>query len=201
MSNANFWKKTDRSGDCWIWTGARNLRGYGVHSIARRQHLAHRLSYQFSKGPIPSGMGVLHQCDTPACINPAHLFLGDQAANMADCAAKERTTSTINAQIVRSIVRARLNGESTYRIAANHGIDQTTVSLIITGKHWKHLVEPHLPALRKVKCVRADAKVTPAIAADIRKRLAQGEMGKDIAVLYGISRARVSEINTGKAWR
>jgi hypothetical protein len=29
-------------------------------------------------GPIPSGFVVLRLCDTPNCISPFHLFLGDE---------------------------------------------------------------------------------------------------------------------------
>lgn len=33
---------------------------------------------------------VLHTCDNPACINPAHLYLGTSKDNMQDQLARER---------------------------------------------------------------------------------------------------------------
>lgn len=91
-----FWEKVvvHESG-CWLWTGATDEKGYGVMSVendfALRETLrAHRVSWLAFKGDIPDGMSVLHRCDTPRCVHPEHLFVGFQAANMADMREKGR---------------------------------------------------------------------------------------------------------------
>jgi hypothetical protein len=56
---------------CWIWTGAMRNHGYG----AIGDNLAHREFYQHYIGLIPDGMHLHHRCDTPLCVNPAHLQL------------------------------------------------------------------------------------------------------------------------------
>lgn len=79
--------------ECWLWTGWHDADGYGklaIPSPSRSQLLAHRVSWEIHHGPIPAGKCVLHRCDTPSCINPAHLFLGTQADNMRDMHAKGR---------------------------------------------------------------------------------------------------------------
>lgn len=87
-------KKTD--GGCWLWIGSTNKvkpgSGAGQIRIKGRKNpvLAHRISWEIHKGPIPEGMNVCHSCDNPPCVNPDHLFLGSQSDNLKDMFAKGR---------------------------------------------------------------------------------------------------------------
>lgn len=74
-----YWARVDRSGDCWIWQGHVNHKGFGVTSFAGKHWSAHRLAWHHEVGPIPRGMQVCHRCDVPACVNPSHLFLATAA--------------------------------------------------------------------------------------------------------------------------
>jgi hypothetical protein len=85
-----FWPRVDRSGDCWEWRGGRIPQGYGAVWINGQNHPAHRVAWELTVGPIPPGLMVLHRCDNPPCVNPAHLWLGTQADNMADKVRKGR---------------------------------------------------------------------------------------------------------------
>jgi hypothetical protein len=81
--------KTDT---CWIWTGT-TTNGYGQIAMGSRpQHRfrAHRLSWMLHFGDIPAGLEVMHTCDEPRCVRPAHLRLGTHKENMADAATKGR---------------------------------------------------------------------------------------------------------------
>jgi hypothetical protein len=80
-----------RIGKCWIWFGSKDPCGYGRFLFDGKNRTTHRVSWLIYKGDIPDGLQVLHRCDTPSCVNPAHLFLGTQKDNMQDCKRKGRT--------------------------------------------------------------------------------------------------------------
>jgi hypothetical protein len=79
----------DPSG-CLLWTGCSIRDGYGRFRVGEIKVLAHRFAWEMVYGAIPDGMFVLHTCDVPACVRIEHLWLGDNAANMADKVAKGR---------------------------------------------------------------------------------------------------------------
>lgn len=75
---------------CWEYQGHRNNQGYGRTRRKKKLWRTHRLSFTLAYGPIPNGLDVLHECDNPPCINPAHLFLGDDDDNARDRERKGR---------------------------------------------------------------------------------------------------------------
>ena len=90
---ATFWSNVqfgETENDCWEWKAARMPRGYGVITVDKQRWLAHRLAYTWERGPIPDGLFVLHQCDNPSCVNPAHLEIGTQTDNMQQAAMRNR---------------------------------------------------------------------------------------------------------------
>lgn len=89
---ARFWPKVHvvESG-CWLWIAATGYNGYGVFNLNGRLEGAHRTAYRLSHdGDVPAALDVLHRCDTPACVRPDHLFLGNAKLNAADMVSKGR---------------------------------------------------------------------------------------------------------------
>jgi hypothetical protein len=147
-----FWEKVDRSAGpegCWVWTAATNPRGYGVIGVSvpkRASMLASRVSWELNVGPIPEGMHVLHNCpgaDNPACVNPAHLWLGTQADNSRDASNKgqircgdARSDTCLTGEQVREI---RARGINAAEAAREYSVSQTTAYRVIHRRTWKHL--------------------------------------------------------------
>jgi Pectobacterium phage endonuclease len=145
-----FWPKVAKgpgADDCWIWTASKVKDGYGGFRQGKLAgRLAHRISYITANGPIPAGLHVLHRCDTPACVNPAHLFLGTHQDNVADKLAKGRqargTTSgraKLSDDQVREIRALRELGHTYESIARLFGITWSGARLVALRLSWRHV--------------------------------------------------------------
>lgn len=128
---------------CWLWTGPTRT-GYGVFYVGSKNRSAHRISYEAFIGPIPKGMHILHSCDNPGCINPAHLRPGTVKENMADREARRRRsvrgeqigTSKLTYQDVLDI---RNSKEKPAVLAKKYGVHPCHIWVVRKGKAWKHV--------------------------------------------------------------
>lgn len=127
---------------CWLWLG--ELVGklqYGRCEVGGRRLLAHRLSWEVFNGPIPEGVLVLHECDTPTCCNPDHLFLGSHQDNIDDRVSKGRSCRGERSPSARitseQAAQIRCSGDSLRALAAQFGISAKTVFDIKHGLKWK----------------------------------------------------------------
>lgn len=69
-----FWARVDKNGDCWLWTGQKQLAGYGVVKWDGKGRRAHHIAWELERGPRPSlDLELDHLCRVRACVNPAHL--------------------------------------------------------------------------------------------------------------------------------
>ena len=90
---------------CWLWSGGVTPFGYGRLTVKNRVWLAHRLAMSLT-GRDVEGWCVLHQCDTPACVNPNHLRLGTRGDNAEDAVRRKRAGYTCSREEFRRAVRA-----------------------------------------------------------------------------------------------
>jgi hypothetical protein len=159
-----FWAKVNKTGGgCWLWMGMPDDKGYGHLRVEGKKTLAHRISWKLHNGCIPAELFVLHSCDNPSCVNPAHLFTGTQVDNMKDMAQKGRgrgamgdrngmrlypenvlrgeanPRSKLSEETVRQIFRSVRSGATYRHVAQGAGVSCGTVSDIINGRAWKHL--------------------------------------------------------------
>lgn len=144
-----FWESVDQSpgfgpnGDCWEWTKGRLESGYGRLSIGTGEVKAHRFAYALAFGEVPVGMMVCHHCDHPPCCNPAHLFAGTNADNMADMASKGRSLQGVRhhkSKLTDDDVRTiRTDSRMQIELAEVYGVTQGLIGMIKRREIWTHL--------------------------------------------------------------
>lgn len=132
---------------CLLWMGGTNEHGYGIIGLGTREQgtdRTHRVSWRLHRGEIPPGANVLHRCDTPACVNPAHLFLGTLSDNSRDMVTKGRDFRPDNrgerakwrklcSDAVRDIRTRRMSSTSFARL---YGVSKSAVCEIWRGRTW-----------------------------------------------------------------
>lgn len=139
-------------GDCHIWIGSLNNKGYGQLQLGRvlGMRYAHRISWVMANGDLPSEILVLHRCDEPRCVNPEHLFLGTAKDNTADMVRKGRHAwkrgtrwQKLNATDGTRICDLRAAGCTQQEISDWFGVSRPLISMILAGKiiHSAHLVQ------------------------------------------------------------
>lgn len=178
-----FWEKVDKAGPtrvlelgpCWLWLGTL----YGNFQYPRmwdgyRTLGGHRFSWELQCGPVPDGQLVLHKCDTPACTNPQHLFLGTVLDNVRDRDLKGRTCQGAK-QWQRAHPERRMFGDR----------------------------NPSRLHPEKLKRGEANprSKLTEQLVRRIREMRMDGFTQGEIAKSVGVCQTAVSSVVLGKTWR
>lgn len=153
-AEVRLWDHVDKSpghgpdGNCWVWTAHRNRDGYGrvgVEGPRGATELAHRVVYRSAYGAFDPILLVCHTCDNPACVRPDHLFLGTEADNMQDMAAKGRGVGgrgELNGSArlsERDVLAIRQDQRPIAEVAKHYGVARSTISLIRARGRWRHL--------------------------------------------------------------
>ncbi len=149
-----FWRFVKKTPGCWEWTGrSKSKKGYGQIGSGGKggaHVLVHRLSYTIHRGPIPEGMVVMHLCDNPSCVNPAHLKAGTQSENIKHAVESGRKalpdlpvfhgTEHHMAKIDENAVRdIRASGKKTSALAEEYGLSYSSIQRIRKRLLWKHV--------------------------------------------------------------
>lgn len=179
---------------CEYWPWSANRKTYTAISVNFQKVRAHRWVYEQVHGPLPARTGrgatgtlVLHSCDHPPCVNPAHLSAGSALQNAQDASRKGRLPGVPHDVRYKlsddDVVRVRTAfslGVSQSKLAQQFGVSISTVNSIVHDR------------------TRVTAAVYTRISeSDIIKirRLAKASVRLGtIAKAWGVSRTLVSEV-------
>lgn len=149
-----FWAKVDVRGpdECWLWLAGVGGGGYGRISDGEGGHVAaHRVSYEIANGEIPDGLHILHSCDNPPCVNPAHLRVGTAKDNVADAISRGRMVipgnrgernpaAKLSADSVHSMrVEYDASSVTAVELADRYGVSLATVNDVVHRRTWAHV--------------------------------------------------------------
>jgi hypothetical protein len=141
-----FVDKSGGIGACWPWTGPLDRKGYGRFQTVHGTCTASRMAFMLSAGPLASDRHVCHKCDNRSCVNPAHLFVGTCAENLADMRQKGRHhhgSRHTQAKLTEADVLAIRYDDRHYAIiGSDYGVARATISCIKLGRNWKHVGGP-----------------------------------------------------------
>jgi HNH endonuclease len=133
----------DLNSGCWLWPGSVNEHGYGMIRLNRTLTKAHRFFYEHLVGPIEAGMDLCHRCDTPACVNPAHMFVGARLDNMRDCQKKKRIavgSKLPQAKLTEAaVIEIRRGGKSDAAFGRQFGVSSPTILSARRRHSWNHI--------------------------------------------------------------
>ena len=144
-----FWSRVRKTETCWIWTGGTTRQGYGTcwTGTHTRSH-ASRVAYEITYGTIPNDLFVLHICDTPICVRPDHLFLGNAADNIHDAIQKGRARLSrlgeLNAKHKLTkenvlFIRSQKYIVPALVLAKTFSVSRTSIYAIWNNNTWKHI--------------------------------------------------------------
>lgn len=202
VNAGNFWSLVEKGDGCWLWQGRKGPFGYGHFTVAKLRtgpvH-AHRVAYVLAHGAIPARRCVLHTCDNPPCVNPAHLRLGTHRDNMRDASAKKRTRyqkprvchhcgDTVIGQCTPC--HDRMVAVHRQRVIAAVRAESRNVFFDFYHAH----IAPNMPTTFAELVARSDMRRATVVARFFGLYGYAPAFGENIAADFGITRERVRQL-------
>lgn len=140
-----FWSKVSRDtpSKCWFWHGWVDSNGYARFDIAGYSYKASRIAYFLLTGIDLKDNLACHSCDESECVNPHHIWPGNDGANARDMALKGRATRgernpccKLTENKVREI---RASVDSGRDLAIKYAVSDATISMIRNNRIWQYV--------------------------------------------------------------
>ena len=151
-----FWDKVDKRDpeECWKWTGEVGTRGYGrlrKEGATKSRWTASRLSLLIHQPrEVTKKDFACHTCDNPICVNPTHLYWGNNSTNqkdivergnrkMPESVGEKNGFSKLTEGDVIQIKKLIEQGVPNTHIGREFGVTHSNISSIKRGLSWTHI--------------------------------------------------------------
>lgn len=122
---------------CWLWLKSANPK-YGVFvltnkTLGKKYISAHRFSCEVFHGPS-LGRNALHKCDNTLCVNPDHLYWGNQSKNYEDSVKRGKRFFKLSSFQIQEI---RTSNEKDGILAVKFGVSRGLIRLVRKSNSWR----------------------------------------------------------------
>ena len=190
-----FWSRCQVKNECLEWSGSVSNSGYGVfHKF--KYFYTHRMSYKLCNKD-PSNNHICHTCDNPKCVNPNHLFLGDDKANLSDMSNKGRNRKTDNTHVnatltAQQVQQIRTSDDSNEYWAEKFEVTSSCISLARSGVTYTHVGGDTKGSPRnKPKLSESQVRVIRLSTRPVR----------ELSRVFSVDRQTINKIQDGKSYK
>lgn len=221
-----FWSKVSiQDNGCWNYDhGFQWERGYPCFWFEGKTWRAGRFAlWLFAGSPPENKPHALHKCNNPQCVNPAHLYWGDEKDNYEDMKKDNPASAHFKAQFQKghvqfwngnrvlteiqvSYIKRLCEAKYTDReIARWYGVAHNVIKNIRLEKTFKY-VEPCTIRRFEGNLKKPDPSMAGRRSLnshdvrDIKKLLKEGRPKNEIAKIYNVCQPTIHKIMLGKRW-
>lgn len=142
---SRFMSYVEIKGECWIWKGATDIKGYGIFFFKKKTCFAHRISLILHNKitKFTPGLVVRHSCKSKSCVNPNHLSEGTQSENAqdkrrdgTDMSGDKCHFSKLNWKSVSEIRKKYLQNITQHTLSKEYDVSVSCIHSIVNNKSW-----------------------------------------------------------------
>lgn len=169
----------------------------------RFRGLAHRLILEAFVGPCPEGMECCHNDGNPTNNRLSNLRWDTRQGNVNDTVAMDRVPRGSRSKLARfteddlaEMIRLRQERVPIKEVAARFGTNESYVSSLVSGRHWKHVPRPEPQRL-----IPSNSQLNREIVDEIRRLRSSGVSVREIAARTGIKAHTVHSVVYYRVWK
>lgn len=161
----------------------------------------HRYIYEMKYGKIPKGLFACHKCDNRVCLNPEHIFLGDNKDNMNDMMNKNRQArgekSGMSKLTEKQVYNILISNKPFSFLSKKYNITVNIISKIKNRQIWKHIKIPDF----KIKKYDSNKDKRKLSFSDINSVRNSKESSRKLAKKFNTTKSTILRIKNNISYK